>query len=288
LPAGTGILTSVVYGGGKFVAVGPAGSLITSQDGRSWTRHPGGPDAFDICWNGQLFVAVGEDGGVFASADGIAWVDLTSPVAVDLVEVDWGSGRFIAVSKNDSVLTSSNGVDWYATSTGLPDSFFNDVVWDGARFLAVGYANAGGQEDTAVVMSSNNGTSWSLVRRLDLGWFESDTFIAVDWTGSEYVAAGTSGAVVSSPDAQSWNVDLRTGSIVMIDVEMEGGGGVALGYIPVGIFSSIDGVNWVEDPLPLATDGLQLVEVELTANVDIIVGGRNGEGVVLLRNRSGP
>ena len=65
----------IVYGNGIFVAVGSAGTLLTSPDGAAWTsrtlertRHFTG-----IAYRNGTFVAVGHRGTLLTSPDGIAW-----------------------------------------------------------------------------------------------------------------------------------------------------------------------------------------------------------------------
>ena len=75
-PAGTTgeILWSVVWGGGRFVAVASNGTVVHSADGVSWespsTRaiSDGWLDA--ITYSGGRFVAVGGEGTIAYSADG--------------------------------------------------------------------------------------------------------------------------------------------------------------------------------------------------------------------------
>lgn len=72
----TSRLEAVAHGPGRFVAVGAAGTILTSDDaGVSWTlRSSGVSDAiYDVTWTGSEFVAVGQSGLILTSADGNAW-----------------------------------------------------------------------------------------------------------------------------------------------------------------------------------------------------------------------
>ncbi len=66
--------SSIAYGSGHFVAVGPAGLLETSHDGHQWQRIPTDPavDFQQVLWSGRRFLAIGP-GQAWSSDDGLAW-----------------------------------------------------------------------------------------------------------------------------------------------------------------------------------------------------------------------
>jgi hypothetical protein len=53
-------LQGAAYGGGRFVAVGRAGSILSSADGLTWTAQASNTadDLRDVAWSGSAFVAV--------------------------------------------------------------------------------------------------------------------------------------------------------------------------------------------------------------------------------------
>ena len=61
-----GEIHTIAYGGGKFVAGGPQGSMAQSADGITWTKIPdstfGDSDIRSIVYDGAKFVAGGNDG----------------------------------------------------------------------------------------------------------------------------------------------------------------------------------------------------------------------------------
>jgi hypothetical protein len=69
-------LEAVTGGAGRFVAVGAAGTILTSDDGGvTWATQTSGVNAFiyDVTWTGSRFVAVGYSGLILTSTDGIDW-----------------------------------------------------------------------------------------------------------------------------------------------------------------------------------------------------------------------
>src|SRR5207248_56089 len=80
--------------GGKFVAVGNNGLILTSPDGATWTSRNSGADSFfGVAYGGGLFMAVGA--ATMTSADGIIWSNQISPEF--LYSVAYGGGLFAAV-----------------------------------------------------------------------------------------------------------------------------------------------------------------------------------------------
>src|SRR5687767_15985013 len=77
----TNELTAIVYGEGRFVAVGRQNTIITSPNGYRWTVASSGDtkaaDLFAIGYGGGLFVAGGElDSLIQVSEDGNDWMNV--------------------------------------------------------------------------------------------------------------------------------------------------------------------------------------------------------------------
>lgn len=70
-------LSGVVWSGSQFVAVGYAGTIVTSPDGHTWTTQTSGTsnDLSGVAWSGSRseFVAVGKAGTILTSPDGSTW-----------------------------------------------------------------------------------------------------------------------------------------------------------------------------------------------------------------------
>jgi photosystem II stability/assembly factor-like uncharacterized protein len=108
-----GLLTSVIYSNGEFLAAGD-GVLLRSHDGREWETVFNSPgDLFrDITRNGAHLVVVGETGVVWYSPDdGESWF-LGVGASGNLTAVAYGAGRFVAIGEEGAVFTSSNGLEW--------------------------------------------------------------------------------------------------------------------------------------------------------------------------------
>jgi len=126
------------------VAVGTAGTILTSPDGSAWTvRNLGhGQTLRSVAYGGGLWTAVGFSGTILTSPDGVTWTSQVSGTtsAPPFYGVTYGGGRWIAVSPNNpnstavsyssTIVTSTNGVNW--SSRAATTMFFYGPV-------AVGY-----------------------------------------------------------------------------------------------------------------------------------------------------
>jgi hypothetical protein len=151
-------LNGVVWNGSQFVAVG--GEILTSPDGIIWTNRMtmGGTQTLrKVTWSGTQFVAVGNNANIVTSPDGITWTTQTGHIGGPMYDIAWSGSIYVAVQDTDTgdIVTSPDGITWTKVSVGIANSGWWAVVWDGTKFLMVG--------DEGFVISSVNGTSWSLM-----------------------------------------------------------------------------------------------------------------------------
>jgi len=111
-----GNVNKIVYGNGRFVAVGwlcycsAWATICTSTNGISWQQIAVGlvPGLSDICYGGGQFVAVGVSGTILTSTDGLSWSSRNSGTAVTLRNVVYGSGHFVVVGDLGTILQSGD------------------------------------------------------------------------------------------------------------------------------------------------------------------------------------
>ncbi|HEY1847723.1 MAG TPA: hypothetical protein VGG37_00895, partial [Opitutaceae bacterium] len=133
-------LNAIAYGNGRFVAVGLAGTVVTSTDGATWTAGQLGAttNLFGIAFGLGNFIATGDNGGIFVSADGKTWVQETSPVSTVLVHIGFGDGVFVAIGFTGTVLTSvDDGNTWTAQDSGTAQRL-DGVALGGSEFVLTG------------------------------------------------------------------------------------------------------------------------------------------------------
>lgn len=78
----------VTFGGGKFVAVGFGGAILT-DDGSGWASHSVGASEIlqGVAYGNGTYVAVGANGMIVTSGDGLTWASRTSGTVNDLYRV---------------------------------------------------------------------------------------------------------------------------------------------------------------------------------------------------------
>ena len=203
--SGLAFVESVIYAGGRFVAVGFWGGTAASTNGIDWTignvPAPGLTDGlYGVAYGNGTYVAVGggasyADQNVFTSSDGISWTaqHSTSPAGASLGDVAYGAGRFVAIginrgSVNDSghLYTSTDGTTWtqQSISGGAQVSFCN------GRFLIPLAAGTN--------LISTTGTGWGVQ-----GTGLTNLLGKITYANGSFLARAGSG-LAASPDWTHW------------------------------------------------------------------------------------
>jgi photosystem II stability/assembly factor-like uncharacterized protein len=194
-------LYAIVYGHGRFVAVGGNGTIVTSPDGVIWTRCDSGTaNGLDhVAYANGIFLAAGFNGLLLRSADGIGW----NPVAWDPLYRITGLGaandRFILLSetwgiggKLVAIFSSYTGTNWSRAGASKPGVRLNDVIYVNGLYLAVGMAETPkfpwfGSEP--LVFTSPDAETWTK-QWLNLMLFHGAEFQRVTYGNGIIVAVG--------------------------------------------------------------------------------------------------
>lgn len=124
-----------------FIAVGNAGTILSSRDGRSWQAEASGTsgDLRSVAASRAGFVVVGGRGLILSSERGDHWTERRSGTDVDLTHVIFTGEQFVAVGGgfNDDALalTSTDGAAW-ARVEGPPHYSFRAVALAGSSIVA--------------------------------------------------------------------------------------------------------------------------------------------------------
>lgn len=237
LPQGNS-LNGVGYGNSKFVAVGNAGTMLTSTDGMNWALMVSGTtnDLWGISCGNGTFVAVGEAGTILTSEDGGVWVIRASGITNHLSGITYGNGTFVAVGEAGTILTSSDGVTWSLRPSGTTN-VLSGITYGNGRFVAVGLG---------IILASSDGVEWRISTSYlrTFSWLRGVTcgngvFVAVE-------EALELGAILTSSDGLNWTYTFSTyGPLNGITY----GNGTFVGLrtpLPAGgeLLTSADGVSW--------------------------------------------
>lgn len=262
-------LKDIVWTGSQYIATSDNGWFYTSPDAITWTLQQVQTSLIDInalAWSGSVAVAVGEDGNIWSTTDGITWTQHVGVSTDSLGDVEWLNNQFVAVGANGTVLFSTDGTNWTTETTGTAD-FLATVAWSGNTYVALGISTGFTSSDGMTwapvpvtglfeevvwasglnlfvvvdsngrIMTSPDGISWT--ERLDFNQlFSLDT---VFWNGSQLIAGGDIGEIVTSTDAITW--ETRASAIDFERVRWDGTSLYAVGG-PSKLATSPDGVNW--------------------------------------------
>lgn len=195
-------LNRVDYLNGLFIAVGKNGTIVTSSNGTEWVAQTSGTgsDLNGVAYgSGKYIVAGGNDYPVvLASDDGITWNTVTDSDFYNrpFVAVAYGNGEFLALTQYGQALRSGDGIDW-TQAASIPGSakYPTDMIYADGKFVGVGGYGE-------IYLSSDNGTSWSVVDT------DLDTYsYSIAYGGGNFIAVGVTGKIIASSDGgTTWYV----------------------------------------------------------------------------------
>ncbi|MBF0281935.1 MAG: JDVT-CTERM domain-containing protein, partial [Zetaproteobacteria bacterium] len=274
-------------GGGptQYVAVGAAGTIVTSFDALTWT--PQAPvsvqNLHDIAWSGSTYLAVGDAGTFITSSDAITWTPIVIIGAnTSLQGAMWNGLQFTVIgfdTLTDPVTNNINHENVAFTNSSPLGDFANwkqwvpsvtptqwlDITWNGTDFIAVGRSGS--------IWSSPSGQVWTehspglLPQWHDIAWAQNQ-YIAVGQQTINDAALGitTFAHIAISPDAITWTEQTagqaRTTSNGQIAVPTLRGrlNSIASNnakFVTVGfdtdmntaaVLTSPDGITWTQQP----------------------------------------
>ncbi len=203
-------LGGVAWSGTTYAAVGTGGVILTSANGITWTKRASGValDLHAITWDDRQFVAVGgnavsEDypgqppgSVVLTSPNGITWTRRAIPTTYPLEGVASSGNLLVATGRHGEVLTSNDGIAWMHRSINAGGANLHSVASSGSLFVTASDANA--------IFSSADGITWNGSAPLPASYSAIGSKAGAVWTGSQFVIAGASGSLLTSPDADVW------------------------------------------------------------------------------------
>jgi len=252
---------SIVYGSGRFVAVGDKGAIAMSVDGIDWEPRESRTDASlrSIIFDGSQFMIVADDGTLLSSATGNEWVSQPSGAAFEPVALGYGNGTYVLLGTLSSTfLVSGDGVSWspHALPSGCEFDRGANIAFAAGMFVASGQC----------LMSSSDGTVWTMHVKTGI-W-------SVAYGNGSFVAAGDTGTFEVSVDGSNWTEKVTGSAANMAGVAYGGGQYIGIGSSLGNVVSiSSDGVNWDFAPIDYSLNGNSQYESGFTATLKAIVFG---------------
>jgi uncharacterized protein YjdB len=190
-------LMGITWTGTQFVTVGassyPAESIImTSPDGINWTVRASGTwtNLNAVTWTGTQLVAVGDapfqsSAIILTSPDGITWTSRTSGATYSLNAVTWTGSNLVAVGVNETKLSSPDGITWTPLGTLGYGNNFSCIAWSGTI-----YAGCRGS-----IVTSTDASTWTSST--------TQTPYGILWTGAKFILVGNSGSIIVTTDGST-------------------------------------------------------------------------------------
>lgn len=238
------------WGNQQFVAIGRSTVgktfALTSPDGIHWQQHQEvsdiKPKSLKIVWNGTQFVAVGSNQNqrilIMTSSDGRNWIlqnleQQNLDVEGKLYDIIWTGSQFVAVGEgrlppHGLVLTSPDGFTW--TKHEMEASRLRAIAYNGNQYVMIG---KDGLYGNIHIYKSLDGIHWN--RKIPQIFHEYAELGDIIWTGTEFIAIGSEGVILSSPNGEQWvqensgtNVALTSIAVKDNDIVVGGDNGTIL------------------------------------------------------------
>ncbi len=269
-----------VAAGGRYVAVGSEGTIVSSLDGSSWlTQVSGTKKALSsIAVGRSTFVAVGADGVILTSLDGAAWLEQVSGTKTSLSHVIFTGEKFIAVGGSwdtgAATVESHDGRSWILV-TSPSNYMFRAVAQKGTTVVASAAFKSDLQTPalfTATLSAGSAGSNWTQQAGPDFNdsltvddrifvvgrgtfasssdgvtWSEQKLSAdrAIAYAGETFVVVGELGQISTSTEGTRWTAAQPVAAGWLSGVTW----GSAAGFVAVGgsgaIFTSMDGASWL-------------------------------------------
>ncbi len=161
-----------------FVTVGDGETILTSEDGVTWTPRNSTTDnrLYAVTFGDGIFAAVGYHGTLLTSQDGVTWVHRNLGTNHTLYGIAYGYGTFVAVGENDTILQSDPIVN-------VNEFIYNPLIPQGSSKGLVGTSYT----------YSTSGSSSSLDHPIEY------RFNWGDGTYSDWSSSGSASKAWSSP-----------------------------------------------------------------------------------------
>ncbi|MBL9142595.1 MAG: immunoglobulin domain-containing protein [Verrucomicrobiaceae bacterium] len=262
--------------GGLLVAVGSKGAIATSSTGLSWTTHSSGTTRTlrSVASDGSTWVAVGDAGTVVTSSNGTVWSLIAAPTTHRLNHITWDGGQFFALGEDGLALTSTDGQTWTAQPLTPAVTCYGAIAASG-QVVVVG--------DRGTIASAPVAAGPWIERAAGSREWLHDSV----WTGTQFVAVGSSGTIRTSADGVAWSSQ-TSGTVAHLNgVAWTGSRVIAVGDAGT-VLTSSDGISWASHPSGtsrslqgVAWTGSQIIAVGLRGAVTSSVDGLSWSGTTI-------
>lgn len=160
------------------------GTFMTAHAASGWQSVRSSVAIRGMATNGTLHVAAAPN-GIWTSGDLQTWQRASLPAAASIYynDVIWDGTQFVAVG--DGVITSTDGKTWTIRYAPDPNNVWSAIAYANNIYLVVGQVGSG-------ILRSTDGHSWTLVSSGQAASTSTagSTLAGIASDGSQFVAAG--------------------------------------------------------------------------------------------------
>jgi hypothetical protein len=217
-----------------YLAVGNYGTLMSSQDGITWTVELTPTTNAVLLGVGgnstNYLLAVGAKGTVLWATNTYLWYQLTSPTTNDLYGVLYDGGDYMLCGGHGTILTSPDITTWTKRATHTANTLSSLAFYPGG-WVSVG-ANG-------TILTSTNRIDWTL-QHVTTNWLWQ-----VSYLNGVLLVVGQNGTILTSVDGSQWSQQSSGTAIWLNAADYLAG----ISWFVVGddgtILGSLDTTNWV-------------------------------------------
>lgn len=247
LPVGN--FRRILYLNGLYIVYGYGDNpIVISRDGISWEdvnyfRDGIMVDEFnyslhDMVWTGEKYVVVGK-GVMLTSVDGLNWHYGEIDGSYD--RILFNNDKLLFISYGDTynrILLVEEKIDgeWILRLDGVLRSDrinLRDVIWDGVKWVAIGYANFRGK-NVSIMYTTRDGKLWSR-NEYDLG-----SIFRICYMNGIYYVFSSDGILYSSEDLKDWEEVYRFDSFSSVEYDED----MFVVWGSRCVYVSDDGMDW--------------------------------------------
>lgn len=219
------------------VAVGGTGLVLTSPDGKTWTRRASGTWAnlVKVLWTGDKLIAAGDSGTILTSTDGVAWQRMNSGTDKPLSYL-FADGNGFVTGGSNFLLTSADGSAW--TRRAIPDSLYglSSMVWTGSAYVSLCNFQS--------LCVSPDGIAWS-----KSGFSGPYQYSMLAFHKGRIYAFGTWMPLISSADGKSWDSEVQDVNYTYVGAASRGDTLLAVSWYG-GILRFVDNTHFAIEEVP--------------------------------------
>jgi hypothetical protein len=287
-------VSAVTFAEGVFVATGNATTpgfnltiIITSADGKNWqtTESFGAVDGplTHVVFVNNEFVAFGasdgEEGTYFASPDGYNWTGGGYLGGNSFIGLTYNNAQFIAAfgsiyngetGVRGAVIAADADFEDLGTYEAIVDSF------PGSTLFGIASGNIGTGDEATIAVGGAGliaGSFYQTTNASSTGWITetsgtTNALEAIIFANGLFVAVGTDGTVLSSPDGSTWTTQ-NSGTFNFLSSVTYGNGL----FVAVGTFGTV-AVSAIRSPAAISDQPSNVtIAAGGFANLTVVAGG---------------